>query len=564
MREAGRRAFAFVAVALAAATVAWLIGGIDRGLELTDESFYLLSALHSQDVRLFFTPFHWVSGALWQASGSLVAFRAWGLGLACLSAIALAAGVLRAAPLAGMSVPEGALSRAAMLACAASGALLYGSLLSFTPSYNLLAAAGACFAVAFALLAIASEAARAKGFEVLAGMALGATFLCKFSAGICVGGLMVILYITLARQRQTLWRRIPWLAVVCAVALVAVAAWCQTGFGEALREFRSGIEIVWSAQGDGSTLRRLVRSAADVARMSGGAAAAFWGPLACMVIALHWRPALFGWIGLAWFAALLASGRGYIAGGQGHFEQQAMPLAAVMAFALLAGSKQWACTWRAALLSATLLALPFAVALGTSNPLQVQILGALASWGALAGLLGFSAGERRRQLAATGILFSAIVLVQVVTAGAEPYRLRPMPQQTEAIMLPALGTIRVDAGTAALAGDMQRAARACGLQGGEPFLDFYDVPGAALMLDAKPVETPWLLNSPYATTALRHADPSLMRRAVVAVKFDATGQRPRPPAQLPAFPAGYRLCGRGIAPLDGRVVELWAPRQGIR
>ncbi|MGZ5194614.1 MAG: hypothetical protein ACXWJM_04725 [Ramlibacter sp.] len=558
-REAARIALAGFAVALTAATLAWLIDGLDRGLELTDESYYLLSALHARDIRLFFTPFHWVSGMLWTASDSLVAFRAWGLGLACASAMTLAWAVLHAAPRAGMSAPEGRLSRAAVMASAASGALTYGSLLSFTPSYNLLAASGACLSVAFGLLSTDGSAARARTFEFLAGVALGVTFLCKFSAGICVGGLVMVLQVAFASDQRPRWRAVPFLIAVYAAATVALAAWVETGFGEALREFKSGIEIVWIAQGDGGTLQRLVRSATDLIGMLRGAGASFWGPLACLAIGLRWRPALFGIIGLAWFAVLLAAGRGHLTGGESHFERQAMPLVAVLVFALIAGVRQWTRTWRAVLLTATLAVLPVAVAIGTSNPLQVQVLGAMASWGALIGLLGSSHDAESIAAAPIGILFCAIVAVQVVTAGAEPYRMRPMPQQTEAITLPSLGSVKVDAETAALVREMQRAARACALPPGTPFLDFYDVPGVALMIGAVPVETPWLLHSEYAKLALRQADPAVLRGAAVAVKVDSAGRRPSPPTQLPGFPLGYKLCGRAVAPLDGRGVELWAP-----
>jgi hypothetical protein len=559
-RDATRTALAGFAVVLVAATLAWLIDEVDRGLELTDESYYLLSALHAGGIRLFFTPFHWVSGLLWQASGSLVAFRAWGLGLACASAVTMAWAVLHAAPRAGIHAPEGRLARGAVMACAAGGALLYGSLLSFTPSYNLLAASGASLSVALALLSTAGAAARTRTFAILAGFTLGATFLCKFSAGICVGGLVVALQVAFAWERRPRWRTAPLLTGVCAVATVALAAWAETGFSEALRQFKSGVEIVWFVQGDGSTWQRLVRSAADLVGMLRGAGAAFWGPLACLAIGLRWRPAVLGCVGLAWFAVLLATGDGYLAGGESHFERQAVPLAAVLAFALLAGAKQWVRTWRAVSLTATLAILPVAVAIGTSNPLQVQILGAMASWGVLIGLLCFSDDADSIPAAPIGLLFCAIAAAQVMTAGAEPYRMRPMPQQTEAIELPSLGRVKVDARTAALAREMQRAARACALAPGAPFLDFYDVPGVALMIGAVPVETPWLLHSAYASLALQHADPAVLRRAAVAVKLDSAGRSPAPPVQLQDFPQGYKLCGRSVAPVDGQGIELWVPR----
>jgi hypothetical protein len=557
-RDAARAALAAVAVALIVATLGWLIDGLDRGLELTDEAFYLLSALHPRDIHLFFTPFHWVSGLLWQASGSLAAFRAWGLGLACASAIALAWAVLQSAPRAGIEAPQGWFARSAVMACAAGAALLYGSLLSFTPSYNLLAASGASLSVAFGLLSAEGGAARKRTFAILAAVALGLTFLCKFSAGLCVGSLVAMLQVALATDRQPRWRA-PLLTALCAAATVILAAWLETGFTEALREFQAGIDIVWFAQGDGSTLQRLMRSGADLMAMLRGAAAVFWGPLVCLAIGLRWRPVLFGWAGLIGFVVLLAAHPDRLTGGQSHFEQQAVPLVAVLAFSLIAGAKQWIRRWRAALLTATLAILPVAVAIGTSNPLQVQILGAMASWGVLIGLLGFSDDAESIPAAPIALLFCGIVAVQVITAGGEPYRMRPMQQQTEVVELPSLSGVKVDAATASLAREMQRAVRACAVAPGVPFLDFYDAPGVALMIGAVPVETPWLLHKAYADIALRNAEPSVLQRSVIAVKLDSAGRGPVPPVQLPAFPQGYKLCGRSEAPIDGKAIELWVP-----
>ena len=197
------RFLAWFAIALTAATLAWLINGLDRSLELTDESFYLLSALHSESIRLFFSPTHWVSGALWQMSRSLVAFRALGLGLATASAMLLAWGVLCVAPRIGLATAAGRPGQAAVVATSISGALLYGSFVSFTPSYNLLGASGACFAVGLGLMSIADDrnAGRASVLAALAGLTLGITVLCKFSTGVCAAGLLLFL------QAVMTWKR---------------------------------------------------------------------------------------------------------------------------------------------------------------------------------------------------------------------------------------------------------------------------------------------------------------------------------------------------------------------
>ena len=63
------------------------------------------------------------------------------------SAMLLAWGVLCVAPRLGLATADGRLGRAAVVATSISGALLYGSFVSFTPSYNLLGASAACFAM---------------------------------------------------------------------------------------------------------------------------------------------------------------------------------------------------------------------------------------------------------------------------------------------------------------------------------------------------------------------------------------------------------------------------------
>ena len=540
-------------------TLAWLVDGLDRGLELTDESFYLLSAMHADSIRLFFSPTHWVSGALWQVTQSLVAFRALGLGLATASAMLLAWGVQRVAPRIALATSAGRLGQAAVLATSISGALLYGSFVSFTPSYNLLGASAACFAMGFGLLSIADDknAGRARALAALAGLTLGITALCKFSTGVCTAGLLLVLHAVMTWKHPG--RRLDSLLMVAfAFAAVGAAMLWTTGVHEAVRQFGAGLEIVWFVQGDKTTLGRLVRSARDIGGMLAGVVASFGGPLICFALGAFWRPLVLGCMGAGWFAFSLVA-RDHLAAGVSRHMLQALPLAAALGLVLLINIRRWAGNGSALFLVFTLAALPLGIALGTSNPLQVQILGALAPWGALIGLLAFSGLKNSLPGAIISLLFCLTVLLHVVSKDAEPYRLRALKEQTETVVIAGLGTLKVDSATAALVHGMKSAAEQCGIQPGAPFLDFYNLPGVALMIGARPVETPWLLTPDYADRALKLADPLTLRSSVVAVKRNEQGELPRPPGQLEAFPRGFRLCGRATGPIDGLPVELWAP-----
>lgn len=554
------RSLALALIALTAVTLAWLINGLDRGLELTDESFYLLSAMHAESIRLFFSPTHWVSGALWQATQSLFAFRALGLGLATASSLLLAWGVLCVAPRVGLTVSGGRLGQAAVFAASVSGSLLYGSFVSFTPSYNLLGASGASFAMGLGLMSIAddSHAGRARMLAALAGMSLGITVLCKFSTGVSTAGLLLILHLVITWKYPG--RRIDSLLIVaCALATVGAAVLWKTGVHEAIRQFGAGVEIVWFAQGDQTTSGRLMRSALDIGGMLAGVFKNFGGPLACFALGAFWRPKMLGCLGTAWFALSLAASD-YLMAGASRYIVQALPLAATLGLVLLINFRQWSRTGGALFLVLTLVAMPFGIALGTGNPLQVQILGALASWGAVIGLLAFSGLHSSLPSALISVLFCLIVLMHVITNGAQPYRLHALTQQTETVAIAGLGKVKVDPATAALVRGMQVAAEQCDIKPGTPFLDFYNLPGVALMVRAVPVDTPWLLDPGYAARVLKRANPVTLRNSVVAVKLDERGALPRPPPQLEAFPSGFRLCGRAAGPIDGLPIQLWAPQ----
>jgi len=554
------RSLAWVAIILTAVTLAWLINGLDRGLELTDESFYLLSALHAESIRLFFSPTHWVSGAMWQVTQSLFAFRALGLGLATASSMLLAWGVLCVAPRVGLAVAGGRLGQAAVFAASVSGALIYGSFVSFTPSYNLLGASGASFAMGLGLMSIADDrhAGRARVLAALAGITLGITVLCKFSTGVCTAGLLLILQLVITWKRPG--RRIDSLLMVaCALAAAGAAVLWKTGVHEAIRQFGAGVEIVWFAQGDKTTSGRLMRSALDIGGMLVGVVSSFGGPLACFALGAFWRPMILGCLGAAWFAFSLAASD-HLTAGSSRYIVQALPLAAALGLVLLINIRQWSRTGGALFLVLTLVALPFGIALGTGNPLQVQILGALASWGSVIGLLAFSGLRSSLPSTLISLLFCLIVLLHVITNGAQPYRLHALTEQTETVAITRLGNLKVDAATASLVRGMQGAAEQCDIKPGAPFLDFYNLPGVALMIGAVPVDSPWLLDQDYAARALKRADPVTLRNSVVAVKLDERGVLPKPPPQLEAFPRGFRLCGRASGPIDGLPIQLWAPQ----
>jgi hypothetical protein len=555
--SSARRPLAWAAMLCACTTLGWLVFHLNRGFELTDESFYILSAIHADRIRFFFTPVHWVSSALWAITGSLVAFRTLGLFLVLASAIFLAWVVLVVAPLASLETPLTRIGRGAVLATAASGAMLYGSLLSFTPSYNNLGMTGASFAMGFGLLAL-RPGRYAWTCALVAGIMVAVTVLCKFSAGVCTAGLLAFLHLVFGwRQRGA--GRVLLVLVLGAVSTLFISVLGQGGVDEVRRQFEAGVEVLWYAQGDKSTFVRIARSTADMSSLLLATVSTFAIPLACFAVGVFWRPMLFGCIGIVWFCGVLTLDPRLVSGGTSHYYSQGLALTTCLLLALLASFRRWASDIRATSLVFALVALPVAVALGTSNPLQIQILTALAPWGLLIALFGFSSRSVLLPVAMVGTLFNAIVLFQVVSNGAEPYRMRPLTEQTEAVEIGQLGILKVDALTASLVRDIGAAASTCEVRPGTPFVDFYNLPGVALIVGGVPIESPWFLDTGYANLALKNAPADSLQRAVLAVKLEQSGSRPVPPRQLQHFPMGFTLCGRSLGPFDLQTIELWAP-----
>src|SRR3954454_3897609 len=76
----GRRLATLVAdgaaITITAAVLSWLVWASDKGLDLTDEGFYLVTAQHPGDVLMLTTSFHWfTSWLLWMTAGSVAWIR---------------------------------------------------------------------------------------------------------------------------------------------------------------------------------------------------------------------------------------------------------------------------------------------------------------------------------------------------------------------------------------------------------------------------------------------------------------------------------------------------------
>ncbi|HVW52314.1 MAG TPA: hypothetical protein VHC91_18325 [Trinickia sp.] len=533
-------------------------------MELTDEAFYLLTSMHPHALRFFFTPTQWVSARLWQIAHGLAAFRALGWALSTASAALLGVGAARVAiPKEAASVIARRLYQSAVIAMTVIFAWLYGAILPFSPSYNLLGASGAYAAFGLFLLSINCEKRpRVMVLAAASGICLGFAVLSKFSAGIATAGLIVVLQAVL-RARHAIRLRATAITILALIATLAIAIVVESSLREGYKEFLTGLELTRIAQGSETTIARLIRGGHEWSECLTVVASTYWGPIALACIAVVLRNSVVGCAAVGWFAYVVVALHTYV-GGMDVYQTQSRPVIAAMAMMLVLTARVWVTQWRSVILAASLGVLPFAIAIGTGNPLPFQILLALASWGALSGALAFGGQDHALRVSAIclAVALPALLAAQIISSGYRaPYRLpQPLQAQQLPVNLGRLGTLKVDAPTARFVTEVRSAWRRCDLPEEMPFLGIYRLPGVALLVDAIPVATPWLFTKSFTEAALNGVGADQLKDAAIALQLAPDGARPELPIQLQSFfPSAYRFCGTFSLPFGGARAELWAP-----
>ena len=538
---------------------------LDRGFEITDKSYNLLLAIYPAAFKIFVSASHWITSLLWAITGSLFWFRAVGLGIVLLGAFILALGAIRAAALCHIPLTSGLGGRLAVISSTLVVALhwdLYEVTVFFTPSYNLLATAASYSAIGLNFLASGREWGwRASALNLLAGSALGIVFLCKFPAGISVSllSLAVLSVFGLSIREWVSGVALIFIGMSAAVLLLSLP---QMAITVAFEQFRLGLSLYSSAVQEPVSVR-LVRYANELLRHWILTITQFALPLASFVLYALSRSKIIALVGFAFLIAIIFF-QGSALGGELHLTSQITSLAALMMMILLAAIPVWAHSIRAAAMSASLLILPYCISIGTSNPLPPQILVSLAPWGSLSAIFAYNrnwAGDRRMLAVVLCLIFVSVAASQVFTSGLFPayHMTRPLSDQTEPVRVGALGVLRVDKAIRAFVTALTDAANNCQISPGRPFLGFYNIPGVALVIQAVPVSTPWLVAHEQAKSWLEVAPEATLRSAVVALQLLSDGSAPHVPQVLPNFPAHYRLCGTATYPYQQQKIQLWTP-----
>ncbi len=541
----------------------YCVWSLNRGLDLTDESYYLASAIYPHTLMLWTTAMHWFTAGLWQLSGSLAAFRGMGMAILVVSSVVLALGMIRAFQTCGFGEACSSRSRTLIMASSLVGAILYHAFVPFTPSYNLLAVSGVYMGLG--LIALSANLARGLhfySFQLLGGVTLGIAFLAKFSSGAVGWGIACAIAAIMSESYRERMLRIGTITIGMAAA-VGITILLKTTFSEALDQFRLGtfVYMLGANETFPERLMRYFNQSTDFLKLI---ITDFWFPLV-LFVTYAIRPRFWiAAVGLVAFCYAVFT-EDYLLGGMDRYDQQTAPLLVAVSMCLLATAKVWMQSRKATYLLAVLALLPFCIAIGTFNPLHTQILFSLAPWGLLVGLLAFATPVDNVQPLVpelVSVLFITIVTSQVLTNGFRaPYRLnRPLQEQSEAITIPPLGTLRVDRESLDSYMQLIQVANSCGIHKEQMFLGLYNIPGIALIIQTVMPGFPLLQDRPSTEPILNRLSPETLKSAVVGLDMDSGSYDPGMPKQLAAFPSDYYLCGAVTIPYQKQKVELWIPQ----
>jgi hypothetical protein len=549
----------YIAIVSCLSLIVGVIWSSSRALEITDEAYYLLSAIHPEQILLYISAQHWILAPLWRLTESLQGFRLTGAGILLGSGGILGLG--SAWMLSQLTGRKPDLTQTiGVMAAGGAGALVYVATIAPSPSYNLLASAGAYAATGCALLSCGRRILLTSlTLCLVAGAALAVCFVNKPSAGICSSLVVCVLVLSLESElRKWLFLLVGIIGAILTLTLLVAVQPSPLPVQVSLSK---GLELFRMVQTE-PVSTRLIRYATTLGASFGEALVSFWPGLLLMV-AFVVRPRR--WLAISLLCILVLNillERNYLAGSLSY--QRVMEgIYALLFLMLVCGFRVWSSGGKIALLFGGLFILPFSVAIGTGNSIFTQVIVTLAPWSIIAVLLVFvPVKSQPHRLLQHGLacLFLTMITAQVFTSYIrEPYHLQtPLTGQTEPVTVGVLGEVKVDMPTVRFLNELQRAKEVCAIKPGAQFMGLFNVPGLALVFEAVPPVSPWLNNTAQAEVMLKYWAPESANRIVMVLTREVHTDMLMVPERLNPKKNGYVFCGNAEMPFENHSIEVWA------
>jgi hypothetical protein len=543
----GAGPLAWAPLLILAAQASMFAVAASRGLDLTDESFYLLAFRHWSEwpsVSLFGAylslPFIALGESVW-------ALRILGIVLLLGAGIWFSHEVTAALQaLAGTQGREGVLAGAL-----AGGAGIWSYYGAFpgppTPSYNLLTLVCALLGVAFSLRlgrkVVAGDARELHRNALALGLVASVGIATKFSSGILVLALCVVIVAGLAGGRLDArsWARIG--SLVAGAALLNIwLLWLADP--DLPGRVRAGIEVTWAMYPRKPANELLELIAVEIPREILRSLRILMWPLLFAVVVLALarrtpRPSLAESITVVVFvawAALLT----FVRDNRVHRVVLLTLLAALVALAamwLRRGSQSPPARGRRLVIGLSILAVPFAYSFGTNNPVLWH-MGMAAVFPSVVAIALLRAMLLEQRIAGWAFALCAGLLTAVPAEflvrqwfdARYTYRLgAPLAEQTAPLPSnPARIDLKVSPALARDVAEFLRLTRDSGYAAGQPMIDFTgQSPGLVALCQGVPLGAIWFIGGPgfegdqVARISLENVDADALRRAWLLTSSDS-------------------------------------------
>lgn len=556
---------------------AFSIWSLDRGFEISDESYYLLLAMQPESTTLYISTQQWITAFLWDITGSLTLFRASGLALLLVGSSILALGV-HSCCIRFKIFSNSKLTMPVLLACSAVLAMLYASTINYSPSYNLIASAGAYAASGMILLATSQPHFYVKKLLIIvAGIALALVFMGKLTAGISTLALLLIWisYFGYSNREKIFSSTLLLTSTLLSIGFILLS---NTTIADASTAFNEGMQLFKMVQVE-AIGTRLLRYTYEYGRHVFTAVLAFILPFIALLlytltgnkifarglISTLLLTLIFGGIvtDTPSFSLVNASSEGFLFGGVNRYTVQMSAIFTMLLLTCLLSIQVLTSDKRIVALLLFLFSLPYAVAMGTGNTLFTQAIISLSSWGLFIAILllaKHSNTQNKNLLSIVSLCFIITISIQIISSSFRPYHMTtPLSDQNQAYSNWSLGPVKVDPETHTFLSEMKSITTKCNITPNTLILALYDIPGISLILETKPPITPWLNNSEQADFILERMSPSDIESSVLAIRLNHAGEIPELPKYLNNFPDGYQHCGTSTFPFIKQIIQIWKP-----
>jgi hypothetical protein len=551
-----------------AATIVLLLLA-DRGFDITDEGYYLLSSQRPSDVLAPANGFFYLPSSfmLDSVGGDLAAFRRLGLLLLIASSLFMALGLRR---IGGNDGDRG--STIGWCAAIATGGLAYYGIGILTPSYNILALIGITCAYGCTLRSLVEHGRGATAWAVGAGACVTFTLVAKWPSGVLLVAALTA-WMLLSPGKRVARTAALWIGAGILLLLIVLLH----SPGIMFERFGNGLQFLdrlGSPHADGIFIRYI----GQLSEFSLNTIVLAVLPAIIVAVLARTRGFGSGWwsaIAALWYGWWLLLDTGKLDGGTPDRERLAIALAGwllVMCIGWISlppdRRHDEARGGSIVLPILAMLALPLIFAFGTGTSLP-RTAGS-ACIGLVATILMVAAlapGRPRVGMALTAMVLAAVVGASIVSMNEQPYRQNLTYGNHVVDTELAGGTIRLDPHSAEFFTRLRTIAEEHGFTPGTDLIGITNLPGVVAALGGRAPGVPWLHGRYPGTVDAANFGLDLGGRQRLRDAWLLNADRGGIDPNLLTsrfgrhFPDDYTYCGQAWWPNDVQrgFIQLWKP-----